>query len=181
MRAERDEAGRELQRWSQLSKTLETTAGFLKEAQEKVHRDIAPMLKATVQERLPQVTGGRYTDCLINPADLRVEVSGPGGQRRDVALLSHGTAEQVYLLLRLALARHLTKGRGEACPLILDDVVGASDSERKQAVLETLLAISESNQVILFTREDDVRDWARGRLTGPPHSVVELDGIAIAP
>ena len=80
-----------------------------------------------------------------------------------------------------ALARHLTKGRGEACPLILDDVVGASDSERKQAVLETLLAISESNQVILFTHEDAVRDWARERLTGPPHSVVELDGSAIAP
>ena len=176
---EHDEAERELQRWSQLSKTLETTAGFLKEAQEKVHRDIAPMLKATVQERLPQVTGGRYTDCLINPADLRVEVSGPGGQRRDAALLSHGAAEQVYLLLRLALARHLTKGSGEACPLILDDVVGASDSERKQSVLETLLAISESNQVVLFTHEDDVRDWARERLTGPPHSVVELDGAII--
>ena len=107
-------------------------------------------------------------------------MSGPGGQRRDAALLSHGAAEQVYLLLRLALARHLTKGRGEACPLILDDVVGASDSERKQAVLETLLAISESNQVILFTHEDDVLDWARERLTGPPHSVVELDGRAIA-
>lgn len=176
---ERDAAERELQRWSQLSKTLETTAGFLKEAQDKVHRDIAPMLKATVQERLPQVTGGRYTDCLINPADLRVDVSGPSGQRRDAALLSHGAAEQVYLLLRLALARHLTKGSGEACPLILDDVVGASDSERKQAVLETLLAISESNQVILFTHEDAVRDWARERLTGPPHSVVELDGAII--
>lgn len=178
---ERDAAERELQRWSQLSKTLETTAGFLKEAQDKVHRDIAPMLRSTVLERLPQVTGGRYTDCLINPADLRVEVSEPGGQRRDAALLSHGAAEQIYLLLRLALARHLTKGSGEACPLILDDVVGASDSERKQAVLETLLAISESNQVILFTHEDDVRDWARERLTGPPHSVVELDGSAIAP
>ena len=80
-----------------------------------------------------------------------------------------------------ALARHLTKGSGEACPLILDDVAGASDSERKQAVLETLLAISESNQVILFTHEDAVRDWARERLTGPPHSVVELDGSAVAP
>ena len=110
-----------------------------------------------------------------------MSVAGPGGQRRDAALLSHGAAEQVYLLLRLALARHLTKGRGETCPLILDDVVGASDSERKQAVLETLLAISETNQVILFTHEDDVRDWARERLTGPPHRVVELDGRAIAP
>ena len=57
--------------------------------------------------------------------------------------------------------------------------MGASDSERKQAVLETLLAISESNQIILFTHEDDVRDWARGRLIGLPHSVVELDGAII--
>ena len=89
---------------------------------------------------------------------------GNGGRR--AGLLSHGTAEQLYLLLRLALARHLTEPAGEACPLILDDVVSAADRERKRELLETLLSISESVQVVLFTHEDGVREWAEERLTG---------------
>lgn len=170
-----DEAERAMERVRQLSKTLDKTIEFLEAAQEKVHRDIAPILRKTVIERLPEVTGGRYADCKIDPANLKVEVAGSSDRWRDAALLSHGTAEQVYLLLRLALARHLTADSGEACPLILDDAVGASDGERKLAVLDTLLAISESTQVILFTHEDDVRDWARERLVGPTRRLLELD------
>ena len=173
------EAQREMERVRQLDKTLERTIEFLKAAQEKVHKNIALALKKTVTERLSQVTGGRYTDCWIDPANLRVEVAGAGGRRRNAALLSHGTAEQVYLLLRLALARHLTAGSGETCPLILDDAVGASDGERKRAVLDTLLVVSESTQVILFTHENDVRDWARERLAGAANRLVELDRSGI--
>lgn len=123
-------------------------------------------------EWLPNVTGGRYQDCRIDPESLLVEVRGANGWQR-APLLSHGTAEQVYLLLRLALSRHLTK-QDEICPLILDDVVSASDAARKRVVLETLLAISESPQVILFTHEDDVRDWADERLEEPLGRLIEV-------
>lgn len=57
-----------------------------------------------------------------------------------------------------------------------DDAVAASDSQRKRDLLETLLAVSESTQVILFTHEDDVCAWARERLVGEQHSLTELDG-----
>lgn len=127
-----------------------------------MHRDIAPVLRATVLERLDQVTSSRYVDCRVAPESLEVEVADQEGRWRSVGLLSRGTAEQIYLLLRLALAQHLTKPRGETCPLILDDVV----SERKRQLLETLLSISASVQVILFTHEDDVRSWAENHLTG---------------
>ncbi|MCY3992090.1 MAG: hypothetical protein OXF50_12795 [Caldilineaceae bacterium] len=83
------------------------------------------------------------------------------------------TAGEVYLLLPLALALHLAS---ENCPLILDDAVAASDSQRKRDLLETLLAVSESTQVILYTHEDDVCAWARERLAGEQHSLTELDG-----
>ena len=169
------EAAREMERVRRLSETLDKTVEFLRTAQDRVHRNIAPILRKTVLERLTEVTGGRYADCRIDPANLKVEVAGASGRWRDAALLSHGTAEQVYLLLRLALARRLTADSGEACPLILDDAVGASDGERKLAVLDTLLAISESTQVILFTHEDDVRDWARERLVGSTRRLLELD------
>ena len=102
------------------------------------------------------------------------------GEWRRAELLSHGTAEQIYLLLRLALARHLAAS-GEVCPLILDDAVAACDADRKRALLDTLHAISESAQVILFTHEEDVREWARERLTDPRDRLTALPPATAPP
>ncbi|MYA32353.1 MAG: AAA family ATPase [Gemmatimonadales bacterium] len=168
-------AEREQARIARLKDTLDCTIGFLEEAQERVLRDIAPILRRTVLEWLPGVTDGRYTGCRIDPENLLVEVRAPGGRWRPAELLSHGTAEQIYLLLRFALSRHLTR-EGESCPLILDDVVAASDAARKRAVLQTLYALSRSTQIILFTHEDDVRDWATDHLAEPDGRLIELGG-----
>ena len=164
---------REYDRVRSLDHTLDLTIRFLQEAEDRVHRTVAPILAETVREWLPRVTGGRYADCRIDPEKLAVEVATANGRWQRAELLSHGTAEQVYLLLRLALARHLAS---KICPLILDDAVAASDRQRKHDMLETLLAVSESTQVILFTHEDDVRVWARGRLVGGLHKLTELNG-----
>ena len=163
----------ELERVKRLDRTLARTIGFLERAEERVHRDVAPVLRATVLDWLPRVTGGRYTDCKVDPESLQVDVREGGGPWRSAGLLSHGTAEQVYLLLRLALARHLVVD-GEVCPLLLDDAVAACDAERKQALLETLHAVSAETQAILFTHEEDVRAWARQRLSAPRDALTEL-------
>lgn len=155
------------------ARTLDTTTDFLKRAQEKVHRTIAPQLRRSVQDWLPRVTAGRYTRCWIDPDSLEVEVAGTDVSRRRATLLSRGTAEQVFLLVRLAMAKHLTK-RDESCPLLLDDALAGSDSERRRAVLHALLEISTSTQVILFTHAEDIRDWARGHLAGPNSELIEL-------
>ena len=164
-------AKRQYDRVRSLDRTVELAIGFLEQAEERVHRTIAPVLAETVREWIPRVTGGRYVDCRVAPEKLSVEVAATNGRWQRAEVLSHGTAEQVYLLLRLALSRHLAS---QGCPLILDDAVAASDSRRKHDLLETLLAISESTQVILFTHEDDVRAWARGRLVDEPHKLTEL-------
>ncbi len=149
-----------------LDDTLAKTIGFLERAQDAVHRDIAPVLAASVQRWLPKVTAGRYTGVRVDPASLDVEVRSAHGRWRQAQLLSHGTAEQVYLLLRVALAEHLTRP-GEVCPLILDDVTVQCDAERTIAVLETLWQLSQERQVILFTQEIDVLAWAEANLRPP--------------
>ena len=171
-----DRAGAEVERVQRLGQTLTTAITILEAAQERVHRNIAPVLRATVLERLGQVTDSRYIDCRVDPESLKVEVADGQGRWYQAGLLSHGTAEQLYLLLRLALSRHLTEPSGESCPLVLDDVVSAADTERKQQLLETLLTISESVQVILFTHEEDVRSWAKNRLTGERDQLTVLAG-----
>ena len=166
-------AKQEHRRIRQLDTTLATTIKFLERAEERVNRNLAPVLRGTVTEWLSRVTEDRYVDCRVDPESLAVDVRENGGRWRAATLLSHGTAEQVYLLLRVALAKHLAKS-DESCPLIFDDATAACDNERKCLLLETLLAISNSVQVILFSHEDEVRAWAKRRLRTSRNLLVEL-------
>jgi recombinational DNA repair ATPase RecF len=173
---EMEAAQRELQRLQQLESTLQTTREFLQRAQERVHLDIAPRLAAAILPALPAVTGGRYEEVLVDPETFDVQVRARGGVWREAALLSHGTAEQIYLLLRVAMVRQLVR-KGEVAPLVLDDVTVHFDRERKRAVLEALRSIAETQQVLLFSQEDDVLDWARTHLTGPRDAILLLEPV----
>ena len=140
-----------------LDDTLARTRAFLEAAQARAHRDIAPALADAVRRRLPAVTAGRYTDVIVDPADLHVEVCGADRRWRRAELLSHGTAEQVYLLLRIALVEHLARP-GEPCPLILDDVVVHADAERAGWLLDLLREVARDRQVVLFTTKAPASD-----------------------
>jgi recombinational DNA repair ATPase RecF len=157
-------AGQELARLERLEATLDQTAVFLETAQGRVHRDIAPVLQTKVRERLARVTAGRYSDVIIDPEDLDVQVRDANGFWRDASRLSHGTAEQIYLLLRIAIAEIFTSD-GANCPLLLDDVTVQSDPVRTCAVLDVLHEASADHQIILFSQEVVVGEWAESNLT----------------
>lgn len=170
----------ELERVRALGEVLAATQQFLEQAQESVHRDLAPVLRDTLRPWLPRVTAGRYQDVMVDPATLTVRVRAAGRSWREARLLSHGTAEQIYLLLRVAMAKHLTLAK-EVCPLILDDVTVQCDSARRSAVLDLLRSLSGERQVVLFSQEAEVLAWARENLTGANHRVIELEADATAP
>jgi exonuclease SbcC len=163
----------ELERVRQLQRTLDLTREFLQTAQIDVHREIAPILAQTVKCWLPAVTSGRYTDVTVKPTSLHVEVCGPTRHWRSADRLSYGTAEQIYLLLRVALADHLTRGH-DTCPLLLDDVTVHADATRTRDLLDLLLDLSTERQIVVFTQEEQVAAWARQHLTGPKHAIVNL-------
>ena len=169
-----EEAETEVERVLLLKDILEKTRLFLATAQERVHRDIAPVLSEAIKQRLPTVTSGRYSDVRIDPETLSVKVCGRSGEWREAARLSHGTAEQVFLLLRVALAEYLTPS-GEVCPLILDDVTVHCDAERTAAILEALHSISTERQIILFSQEAEVLEWAKKNLHQPEDLLIRLD------
>jgi DNA repair exonuclease SbcCD ATPase subunit len=157
----------------ELHEILEQTESFLERAQESAHRSIAPRLAEDLRAHLPRVTTGRWLDASVDPADLGVQLAGSDGVWRPVAQLSHGTREQVWLLLRIALARRLVRA-GETSPLVLDDVTVHFDADRTSAALEALRAIARERQVVLFTQEAQVRDWAREQLRAPDDRLIEL-------
>ena len=157
-----------------LALTLAITREFLERAQEEVHRDFAPRLVELVRPWLRHVTDGRYIDLQVDPQTLRVTVYD--GQRHlcDAGLLSRGTTEQVYLLLRIALAQLLVTAPGESTPLFLDDVTVQCDPVRTNAVLQLLHRLSADRQIVLFSQEVGVTEWAQQHLSDRDR-LVELD------
>jgi uncharacterized protein YhaN len=168
----------ELARLKRLGETLDRTRDFLQQARDRVHRRIAPQLVTSLERHLEQVTAGRYSNASVDPESLEVSLRAADDQWRGATRLSHGTAEQVYLLLRVALAEQFT-APGEVCPILLDDVTVHFDARRKIAVLETLRAISRERQVVVFTQEAAVLEWAGATLFGPHERVVRLPGVLV--
>ncbi len=167
----------ELARVERLRDTLGLTTSYLRRAQDRVHRDIAPVLARTLTRWLPEVTDGRYTEAVVDPASLEVRLRAAGHEWRAATALSVGTAEQVHLLLRVALAEHLT-APGESCPLVLDDVTVQADDARTPRVLDVLLALADDRQVVLFSQEPEVSAWADRRLArSARHTHVRLKQV----
>ncbi len=173
--AELDEAVAERGRVRRLDATLSTTARFMQQAADNAHRLLAPRVEAEVGTLVSRVTNGRYRSIRVDPADLSVRLVTESGNRRDARDVSRGTTEQVYLALRIVLAEVLSTGR-ERCPLLLDDPTVHADSDRKMAILECLLDVADDRQVILFSQEQQVLDWARSRSDAGVH-LIELGPV----
>jgi hypothetical protein len=175
-----EQSARELQRLRALDEVLELTTTYMERAQNDVFGRMAPVLAGTLTRWLPQLTGGRYLEALVHPKTLRVRVREASGQWREANLLSVGTAEQVYLLLRVALAEHLAT-KSAVSPLLLDDVTVQADPTRTIAILEMCKALAdEGRQVVLFAQETTVAEWAAQHLQGPQHRVIKLEPVPLA-
>jgi DNA repair exonuclease SbcCD ATPase subunit len=179
---ERSVAARtELARVQELAAVIDETLALLEAAERRVHRDLAPILTESVQRHLPAITGGSYVEVGMNPRDLSVDVKeARTGQWRDARLLSEGTREQIYLLLRVAMAEHLVT-TDERAPLLLDEVTAQSDPDRKRRILDVLHALSADRQVILFSHDAEVVDWASQTLTAPRDRLVRLASPTSSP
>jgi DNA repair protein SbcC/Rad50 len=172
-----ESARAELGRVQEVAATIDATLRLLRSAQDRVHRDLAPILGQAVGRWLPVVSGGAYSEISVDPADLNVTVKEQAtGKWRTARLLSEGTREQVFLLLRVAMAEHLVT-TDERAPLILDEVTAQSDAERKVQLLDVLHRLSAERQVVLFTHDDDVVTWAEQALHAPQDRLVRLDPL----
>ena len=166
------------------SDILDTTREHLEAAQDEVHRMLAPDLREALEKRLKLVTDGRYSAVRIDPEEgMEVQLEVEDGVFRSATELSHGTVDQTYLLLRIGLAEALGDKK-ESAPLFLDDATVHSDTDRTIRFLDLLIALSEERQIVVFTQEEEVREWAARSLTGDArHRLIELgrNGLPVQP
>ena len=109
-----------------------------------------PAVLRSASEFFNQMSEGRYTRVIspLGSADLLVERED--GTRLGPEHLSRGTAEQLYLAVRLALVREYSR-HVEPLPVIFDDIFVNFDPERARNSIEAVRDLSETHQILLFT------------------------------
>jgi uncharacterized protein YhaN len=110
----------------------------------------APGVFRVAGEHLARATQGAWNGVRLAADDEDLEVRDASGAWRPSAALSRGTADLLYLTLRLGLARDLRPG-GYLLPLLLDDVLVHLDPERADGLAAVLCAEAQTRQVIMFS------------------------------
>ncbi len=120
----------------------------LRDANNDMSRRFSPQISQAAGEILSRMTGGRY-DTVRMEQDLTLHARPTGeAMTRGLLTLSSGTADQLYLALRLAVC-DLALDQGT--PLILDDALVFFDDDRLAQTMELLKKEAAKRQILLFT------------------------------
>lgn len=130
---------------------------LIEKAYEKMKNSVTPKFTSNLSENIFEISDGKYKKVTIND-DEGIIVELPNGKYVSAEKLSGGTIEQLYLSLRLSMAKEISD---ENMPIILDEAFAYYDDERLKNTLEFLSNKFKENQIILFTctnREKGVLD-----------------------
>lgn len=147
---------------------IELAQDTLKELSMSIRDSFGLYLNKTASELISGITGGLYTSMSIDE-NLGAFLNT---RRKLIPLeqVSSGTADQIYLALRLAAARFIQNGT-DSMPLIFDDSFVLYDDDRLRQALRWL-SETYNGQMIIFTchrRELDILEEE-----GIKHHVVKI-------
>jgi len=149
-----------------MRKCLEIARDSIEAAANDVHRNFAPILSKAASDSCAIITGSRYTGIYVDPTDLSINVKAPEtGQIISARGLSSGAGDQLYLALRVELTR-LMSNLHEIVPLFMDDPFVNFDRPRLIKVLDFLAGLSQTYQVLMFTKDERILEWFDSTLAG---------------
>jgi len=148
-----------IQRLEWFRDTLELAREELTQATQEFQKQFAPKLELLMSEGLSRVTRGRYSEVQVNHNSLAVSLTAPElDSSVGAEQLSVGTRDLVYLMLRISIARLMSRTE-EKLPLLLDDPLVQCDRARQEQTLEFLAQLAEETQVFLFTKDEWTKAW----------------------
>lgn len=123
---------------------------LLNRARERFESERQPDVVRTAGRVFSAMTRGRYTDVRVPLDGSGVTVLSASGQLKTSEQLSRGTAEQLYLALRVGLIGSLGT-TGASLPVLMDDVVVNFDPERREGAVLAIGELAAMRQVLFFT------------------------------
>jgi len=119
----------------------------LEEATQSLQKRFAPRILRRAEAFMTRLTRGRYSQLQLSQDLTLTAVAADEVVGRTSLWRSEGTADQMYLALRLAVWEALMP----TGPLVLDDALVRFDKRRLDAAMALLDELSQQHQIIVFT------------------------------
>lgn len=162
-----DELNREYDALSLASEVLE-------HANATLQNRFSPALGEKSANIFTKLTRGKYNKVLLD-RNMTPSAQETGNfLSREAAMLSQGTADQLYLAVRLAICDTVLPP-DRSIPILLDDALVTFDDERMAAALDYLVELSQTRQVILFTCQKRELRYLASAHPGRYHAVTPTD------
>lgn len=142
---------------------LQLSLDALQAANTTLQNRFSPELGRRAAEIFTDMTGSTWSHILLDREFHLSAESGSDPTRRSVQLLSAGTADQLYLAVRLAICEMILPSEQNP-PLILDDALLTFDDARLSTTLDYLTRLGAQRQILLFTCQGREAALLRGRL-----------------
>jgi DNA repair protein SbcC/Rad50 len=145
-----------------------------------LNNDIGPDLAARASENLALLTNERYSNLELDK-NFNASIVDEDSVRKHV--ISGGEEDVVALALRLALSELIQERQGRPMSLlILDEVFGSLDSDRRQAVLERLAALKgRFEQILVISHIEEINQVADQCLYVSRDSATKAAQVSDAP
>jgi uncharacterized protein YhaN len=137
--------------------SLTVGQNLLREARTKYERERKPAVVQQGQHFFSMITSHRYPRLISPPGETQIQLEDSTGHRKQLAELSRGTAEQLYLALRFGLIREFSR-HSESLPVVMDDILVNFDPQRAKEAARAIAELANDNQVIVFTCHPNTAD-----------------------
>lgn len=143
---------RRLEEYDALTTALEALGA----ANDQLRQRFSPALNQKAGELFAALTGGRWPRLTL-ARDFSAQAAEGDALPRPSLALSTGTAEQLYLAVRLAVCALTVPD----APIVLDDALCAFDDARCTLALELLRGQARERQILLFSCHSREGVWAK--------------------
>lgn len=160
---------------------VRTAATLLQWAIDRYRREKQAPLLQRAGGMFGTLTLGSFTDLRVEYDDqdhARLAGIRPNGSSVSISGMSDGTADQLYLALRLASVDEYLS-RAHALPFVADDLLINFDDARAAAGFRVLAELGQKTQILFFTHHQHLVDIARATL-GKDVNVISLADRNIA-
>lgn len=135
----------------------------------RLREEKLPHVLTQVNAFFHSLTGGRYDKLFIHEEGY-FEAHAVSGLRYHVAELSQATKEQVYISLRMALAK--TLATSAPFPFIMDDPFVHFDRNRTNKMVQLMKEVGYERQILYFTCHEEMLElWQK-------EQIVDLGALA---
>jgi exonuclease SbcC len=134
-------------------------AELLSEFRNTVVQAVGPLLAAQAAELFGELTDNEYDTLDVNPETYEIRITD-AGHEHGLARYSGSETDLANLALRIAISEHVRFQSGGAVGLlVLDEVFGPLDPDRKQRMLLALERLkSRFRQVLVITHDEAIKE-----------------------